>query len=241
MNRMFKMFITFWIIALHVVSALSSNFVGNKPFAAALTKTAPHLVLISGCTGTGKSTFGMEVAMSQGILKCISTDTIRQVMRGFIDDPALHRSSFAGQDDAVVNWMECCNVLKGGVEGIVKDSIKRGTSLVLEGVHIVPGPELIDLWESSGGVAVGCVLTITDANIHRDVIERRGELTKKGASGQLNAIPRIRAIHDEMLRLGVLHNWLVIEQRPRLTASPISMLQDCLQDRYLEGNFEMKK
>ena len=41
----------------------------------------PRLILVSGCTGTGKSTFGMEVAINQGVLKCISTDTIRQVMR----------------------------------------------------------------------------------------------------------------------------------------------------------------
>ena len=40
--------------------------------------TKPQLVLIAGCTGTGKSTFGMSVALNQNILKCISTDTIRE-------------------------------------------------------------------------------------------------------------------------------------------------------------------
>ena len=31
----------------------------------------PQLILIAGCTGTGKSTFGMSVALSQSILKVI--------------------------------------------------------------------------------------------------------------------------------------------------------------------------
>jgi len=39
----------------------------------------PKLILIGGPPGTGKSTFGMSVALDQGILKCISTDTVRAV------------------------------------------------------------------------------------------------------------------------------------------------------------------
>jgi 2-phosphoglycerate kinase len=45
---------------------------------------------------TGKSTFGMSVALSQGILKCISTDSAREVMRSYDDNPVLHRSSYEG-------------------------------------------------------------------------------------------------------------------------------------------------
>jgi 2-phosphoglycerate kinase len=37
--------------------------------------------LLSGSTGTGKSTLGMSIALHHHILKCISTDTIRQVLR----------------------------------------------------------------------------------------------------------------------------------------------------------------
>jgi hypothetical protein len=40
-----------------------------------------QLILLSGSTGTGKSTLGMSIALHHHILKCISTDTIRQVLR----------------------------------------------------------------------------------------------------------------------------------------------------------------
>ena len=205
--------------------------------------TVPQLILISGCTGTGKSTFGMEVAINQGILKCISTDTIRQVMRSSCDnvgicDEALQRSSFQGNGDPVMNWLEACKAIERGIEGTVDDCINRGVSLVLEGVHIVPGPDLLKRWTSKGGLAVGTVLTIPDATVHETVIRRRGEMTGKGADRQTEKIARIRAIHDEMVRLGKENQWLLIEQKPRLEPKPIDMVTSLLQNRYLEGNFD---
>ena len=164
--------------------------------------TVPNLILVSGCTGSGKSTFGMEVAIQKGILKCISTDTIRQTMRTFDKTPALHRSSFQGEADPIVDWRESCSVLEAAIENIVLDCARRGTSLVLEGVHIVPSRGLIDKWNEAGGLAVGAVLTIPDPEVHRNVIFRRGEQTGKGAEAQITKFNRIRSIHDEMLRLG---------------------------------------
>lgn len=162
----------------------------------------------------------MEVAIQKGILKCISTDTIRQTMRAFIDSPALHRSSFQGDGDALKNWRECCTVLDVAIESIVMDSVKRGTSLVLEGVHIVPSNMLIEMWNQAGGFAVGAVLTIPDPEMHKRIIFRRGEETGKGADLQVAKFSRIRAIHDEMLRLGKQNDWAIIEQRPILEPMP---------------------
>ncbi len=119
----------------------------------------PRLILVSGCTGTGKSTFGMEVAINQGILKCISTDTVRQVMRTdclvYSDNassktatvskstlydklcpPALFRSSYEGTGDAVEDWLEACKAVDSGIDAVVDDSIRRGVSLILEGVLV---------------------------------------------------------------------------------------------------------
>jgi len=176
--------------------------------------------------GTGKSTFGMEVAISQGILKCISTDSVRQIMRTYDDAPALHRSSYSGDGDPVQSWKECSSVLQDSIDSLVGDAIKRGVSLVLEGVHIVPSDTIIERWTSHGGIAAGCVLTISDPLAHKEVILRRGEITKKGADQQMKAFSRIRIIQEEMIRLGKLHNWLLIEQR--LEPDPIDQLTKVL-------------
>lgn len=172
----------------------------------------PELVLISGCTGTGKSTFGMEAAISRGMLKCISTDTIRQVMRTYDKSPALHRSSYMGSRDAIVDWIETCDIVRDAARNIVSDSIRRGTSLVLEGVHLIPSKDLLQLWTENGGVAVGVVLSVPDPQAHRGLLIKRGLVTGKGAEEQLRHIDRIRCIHDEIVRRGRSHEWLVVEQ-----------------------------
>lgn len=160
----------------------------------------------------------MTVALNQGILKCISTDSVRQVLRSKSDDrssspAALHRSSYSGSGDAVTEWKECCQVLHKSVESLVIDALNRGVSLVLEGVHIVPSNDLLDKWRADGGEAVGCLLVINDAEAHRDLIFKRGEITKKGSEKQQLAFHRIREIQQEMIDLAQENKWIIIEQQ----------------------------
>ena len=166
----------------------------------------------------------MEVAISRDILKCISTDTIRQVTRDYDQSIAVQRSSYAGNRDPIADWKESCQVLERSIENIVKDSLKRGISLVLEGVHIIPDRKLIDLWTSQGGVAIGVVLCIPDIETHEKVLHYRGVQTTKGAEEQLHHFKRIRAIHDEIVTLGHRHDWLMIHQKPSIDPRPIEIL-----------------
>jgi len=211
------------------VSSLQLGMSLGPAFVSRTKPNKPSLILISGCTGTGKSTFGMEVAIQKGILKCISTDTIRQTLRTTESTPALHRSSFQGDGDPLKDWKETCIVLDKAIDSIVFDCLRRGTSLVLEGVHIIPDKRLIQAWNDQGGFAVGAVLTIPDPETHRKVIFRRGEQTGKGAEAQIEKFNRIRAIHDEMLHLGKVNDWLLIEQRPLLAPNPLMILNEFIE------------
>ena len=215
----------------------------------------PKLILIGGCSGTGKSTFGMSVALDQGILKCISTDTLRSVMRSFIPkeiSPALHRSSYEpatttkptittndnpnndktmmrmeeDEDDPIKSWKETCTVLQKSIEELVEEMIQRGASIVIEGVHLIPSNELIERWEASGGIATGIVLQVPDEQAHKTLLLRRGRTTGKGEDDKLSKFHRIRAIHDEMVRLGQDAGWLVIEQH--LHPDPLDLVSSRL-------------
>lgn len=225
-------FITLLLISWRIAEALP-----NAVFATTGTMVPaspvpeiPSLIMISGCTGTGKSTFGMSLALNQRILKCISTDTVRQVMRTFQNAeefPSLHRSSYQGEGDAVTCWKESAHVLDKGIEGLVIDSMRRGVSLVLEGVHIVPQNELLEMWRKNGGLALGIVLYIEDAEAHKNLLINRGAKTAGYTTGQqLEKFTRIRTIHDEMVRLGTENNWLKIHTQ--LTRDPVMQVADIL-------------
>mmetsp|Transcript_11177 Transcript_11177/g.17278 ORF Transcript_11177/g.17278 Transcript_11177/m.17278 type:complete len:284 (-) Transcript_11177:191-1042(-) len=210
----------------------------------------PKLCLIGGCPGTGKSTFGMSVALDQGILKCISTDTVRAVMRSFIPQhisPALHRSSYDPaskdfDDDPVRSWKETCNVLEQSFENIVLDSISRGQGLVLEGVSILPSNKLIEMWEERGGVATGCLLTLTNEMTHKMVLQQQGKLPKLKEKNEkmIQSFDRIRQIQDEMLRCANGADWTIIEQK--IEPDPLEIIATLLeeqQDCDIPNSFEV--
>lgn len=197
-------------------------------------KEPPKLILISGGPGTGKSTFGMSLALEQGILKCISTDTVRAVMRSYVPEsisPPLHRSSYAcssddGVDDPVKSWIETCKVLDSSVEGLVDDAIQRGVSLVLEGVSIRPSRKYIDRFAAAGGAAVGVLLVVSDEERHKKLLLKRGMLTgnTEAEERKVANFDRVRKIQDEMIRSARESGWVLIEQR--VDPDPLDVVAD---------------
>jgi 2-phosphoglycerate kinase len=137
---------------------------------------SPIVVLIGGSTGTGKSTVAAEVAHRLGITRVASTDFIRQTMRAFFSPefmPTIHYSSFeAGEaldeevtgDPTVVGFVEQCRHVCVGVDAAIRRALTEGWSMVLEGVHLVPGllPSELD-----GALIVHVVVEISDPDVHR--------------------------------------------------------------------------
>ena len=136
----------------------------------------PIVLLIGGSTGTGKSTVAAEVAHRLGIKRVASTDFIRQTMRAFFSPefmPTIHYSSFqAGEalddevtgDPTIVGFVDQCRHVCVGVEAALRRALTEGWSMVLEGVHLVPGllPE-----ELEGALIVHVVVEIADEEVHR--------------------------------------------------------------------------
>jgi 2-phosphoglycerate kinase len=136
----------------------------------------PIIVLIGGSTGTGKSTVAAEVAHRLGITRVASTDFIRQTMRAFFSRefmPTIHYSSFeAGAaidddvtgDPAIVGFVEQCRHVCVGVDAALSRSLTEGWSMVLEGVHLVPGLLPTEL---EGALLVHVIVEIADEDVHR--------------------------------------------------------------------------
>src|SRR5213595_2390695 len=135
----------------------------------------PVIVLVGGATGTGKSTVATEAAYRLGITRVTSTDFIRQTMRAFFSQefmPSIHYSSFeaaAGlrepeqaEDPAIAGFLEQTRNVLVGVRASIDRALEEGWSMVLEGVHLVPGmvPQI------PGALVAQCVLTIDDVDAH---------------------------------------------------------------------------
>jgi 2-phosphoglycerate kinase len=137
----------------------------------------PLIILIGGATGTGKSTVASEVAYRLGITRVTSTDFVRQTMRALFTPeflPAIHYSSFdAGRalptaqeeevDALLHGFLEQTRHVLVGVQAAVERSLEEGWSMVIEGVHLVPGmlPATVE-----NALVVDCVVMIPSEETH---------------------------------------------------------------------------
>jgi 2-phosphoglycerate kinase len=170
------------------------------------TLDVPIILLIGGSTGTGKSTVAAEVAYRLGITRVASTDFIRQTMRAFFSPefmPTIHFSSFeAGEaldqevtgDPTVVGFVDQCSHVCVGVEAAIRRALTEGWSMVLEGVHLVPGLLPTEL---EGALLVHVVIEIADEDVHQLHFHVRDSTTGGVRAmdkylGQLDAIRRIQ-------------------------------------------------
>jgi len=132
----------------------------------------PLILLVGGATGTGKSTVATEVAYRLGITRVTSTDFIRQTMRAFFSEefmPSIHRSSFEAVssaeesvDPVLDGFFEQTRNVLVGVRAALERALQEGWSIVLEGVHLVPGM----LPPIEGALVVHCVLEIEEPQAH---------------------------------------------------------------------------
>ena len=165
----------------------------------------PIIVLVGGATGTGKSTVATEVAYRLGITRVTSTDFVRQTMRAFLSQefmPSIHYSSFevpgeGGLGGVVDGFVEQTRNVLIGVRALIERALQEGWSLVLEGVHLVPGM----LPPVEGAMVVHCVLAIEDEQLHESHFWVRDASSDglRPVQKYLDALGDIRLVQDFIL------------------------------------------
>jgi len=161
----------------------------------------PIVILVGGATGTGKSTVATEIAYRLGITRVTSTDFIRQTMRAFFSHefmPAIHYSSFeAGlavpdsDDPLVAGFLEQSRNVLVGARASLERALEEGWSMVLEGVHLVPGllPTALET-----ALVSGCVLQISDETAHAQHFFARESGTARPMAKYLDRFDEIRRL-----------------------------------------------
>jgi len=184
----------------------------------------PLLLLIGGTTGTGKSTIATEVAHRLGITRVTSTDFIRQTMRAFFSEefmPSVHYSSFEARlaltkaeeeesgDAAILGFLDQTRNVLVGVQAALERAATERWSMVLEGVHLVPGMVATDF---PGAFVVQCIVAIDDENLHRSHFWVRDISTEgvRPLDKYLDSLPQIRQIQDYLVERAHRHDVPVI-------------------------------
>jgi len=174
----------------------------------------PLVLLLGGSTGSGKSSLATEVGHRLDITRILSTDSVRHVMRAMISDkllPSIHRSSFEvwrdvqlpavpGLDPRLVAFLDQVRHVSVAVEAVLERSVQENLSMILEGVHLVPG--LFGRFARDPRLQfVHLVVHVQDEDEHRARFTSRG----RGAAGRpgrryLDNFDAIRAIQSYLVQ-----------------------------------------
>ncbi len=185
----------------------------------------PLVILIGGSTGVGKSTIATMLATRLSIVRIVSTDAIREVMRAFFSRelmPTIHTSSFDADtalihplppdvDPVVAGFREQSLSVLVGVRAIINRALKEGTHIIIEGAHIVPG--FIAPHQFPDAFIVPLLVTVNDERMHRSHFFIREVETQGTRPFQryLEYFENIRKIQDYIVHLGKVNGVKAVE------------------------------
>jgi len=183
-----------------------------RRFAALQALDLPILLFVGGATGTGKSSVATEVAHRLGITRVTSTDFIRQTIRAFFSYrsmPSVHHSSFEG-DPALISFLDQTRNVLVGVDASIDRALNEGWSMVIEGVHLVPGMMPAEI---EGALVVHVILEIQNEDVHRTHFHVRDTSTGgvRAMDRYLDQLHEIRAIQGYLVERAEKHGVPVIE------------------------------
>lgn len=180
-------------------------------------RSIPLIVLIGGSTGVGKSTVATTIAHRLGIVRIVSTDAVREVMRGVVTReimPSLHMSSFevpsgvreplTDVHPVLAGFREQVHAVAVGITQIIRRAVVEGTDLIVEGAHVVPG--FLDLPSRDEAVVAQQIIAVDDSEIHRShFIARAKDARSRGYKRYLDHFDEIRMIQEYIKSLAVEH------------------------------------
>jgi 2-phosphoglycerate kinase len=168
----------------------------------------PIVVLIGGATGVGKSRLAAELAGILEINRIASTDSIREVMRKMVSRelvPSLHVSSYEAGDvipslkelpkeeRIVYGFLDQSEKVLTGIEAVISRAVRENVSLVVEGIHLIPG--IAEKFKNKAYV-VHILLTTLDEEMHRSRFKSREKSSQRTSKKYLKNFKAIRKIQD---------------------------------------------
>jgi 2-phosphoglycerate kinase len=184
----------------------------------------PVVILLGGAAGVGKTSLALEVAHRLGIGRVISTDAIRQVMRIMLSAelmPAIHKSSYdawtadgfeptPGADPVVEAFLNQAEVVAVGARALIERAIEERTSLVMDGVSLLPGRLDVTGWTQRAHV-IFLVAAVFDRAAFSTRFASRAQGQDRPAHRYLENLDAILRVQDYVLELAEDHDVPIVE------------------------------
>lgn len=207
----------------------------------------PLVILFGGATGTGKTTVAGEVAHRLGVGRILATDTIRQIMRTMFSKdllPAIHYSSYEawkervglGEDRAlaaVEAFREQSGRVLVGVRAMVERAIHENFSLVIEGVHLVPGLMGLDQFADRAYILPLVISTLNrEAYLARFPV-REQEAQNRSSERYRKNFPYILEIQNYILEMAEHYEIPIVENAniDQTVSSILSVITNALREK----------
>lgn len=184
----------------------ANNIVRNIVHTVPLAR--PTIVLMGGVSGSGKSTLARQLAREHGA-DVLSSDTIRAALQAVLPyaaAPALHHSSFdvwrtltttPGPRDILAGFCKQAELLAPALRGAMERAVLERRSLVVEGVHAIPGLLPMTLL---GAQMLTVFLTVSSERDHRHRFMVREAQTRgaRSAKPYLDQFTDLRTLQENL-------------------------------------------
>ena len=218
------------------------------------TIARPMIILIGGPTGAGKTSLGIEIAHRLGITRVISTDSIRQIMRLMFSPelmPSIHSSSYdawkylttplsLNADPVIEGFREQVIRVSVGTRAIIDRAIEENVSMVLDGVHVVPGFIDLELYRNKAYVFTLMVSTLDEARFKHRFISRQEATVTRPVHKYLANLDSILKIQNYVLSMAEQHGAPIIDNLSfdETVAEALRLIGDFLSH---QEEFQVKK
>jgi 2-phosphoglycerate kinase len=178
----------------------------------------PLILLLGGTAGAGKTSLAHEVAHRLGVSGVVSTDSIRQIMRIMLSPelmPSLHVSSYEahtvmneppGTDPVIEGFRAQAAAVSVGVRAMIERAIAENTSLILDGVSIVPGILGVERYREQADIIFLVVATLEESAFRSRFATRGREARARPPHQYLENLEAILRVQDHFLELADAHD-----------------------------------
>ncbi len=197
----------------------------------------PMVLLLAGAPGVGKTSLAQEVAHRLSITGVTSTDGIREVMRIMLSQelaPAIHASSYdahrqvggldQSEDPVIEAYRNQAATVAIGAKAMIRRAIEENTSVILEGVSILPGMLDLEAWRDAAHVIFLAVATLEEDAFEGRFAARGERSERRPAHRYIQNLDNILRIQEHILELAD-HHGLPIVDNDSFEASVLSVLR----------------